>query len=450
MNEVLDLDLRGAAKLITNREILPSELTAAAIVRIEAEPEARACFIRFDKDAALARAHELDGRREQADLLLGIPLAHKDLFSLPGRTASFAAHPDFHLVGSETATALSALDSAGSVNLGGLHLSEFAMGPAGWSSQYGFLANPRDSALVTGGSSGGSAAAVARRLVHGALGTDTGGSIRIPAAFCGVVGLKPSVGLVPSHGCLPVSDSLDTIGPITRTVGDCARMLDALLLGRPGAGYERALVEKRPVRFGILDAASLPQAPDVEVADAFERTVSALGGAGFSLRKVAIANLADLATLSGIVFLTEAGAEHAARLRSARELVGPQVGERLLQGLAYPGSLYLLARKARDGHLAALRQSLFSEIDVLLLPTAPALPPRRDRYEAMADTGAILDFNSRLGAYTPAFSYLGVPALSLPVPLAATGGFGLQMVADHGQDALLLQAAHAVEGLSSV
>lgn len=446
MADVLDVDLCAVSELVSSGQILPSELVAASIERIESSPAARACFIRFDKEEAVSRSRLLDGARDRTGTLYGVPLAHKDLFSIRSKKASFATHSHFHLEGSNTAAALAALDSAGSVNMGCLHLSEFAMGPAGWSEHYGFLENPRDPDRVTGGSSSGSAAAVARGLVYGALGTDTGGSIRIPAAFCGVVGMKPSVGLVPSHGCFPVSGSLDTIGPLARTVRDCARILDAIVPERSQLSFERRIGEERAIRFGVLDSKSLTVSADGEVADTFESVMAAAGRVGVDLRSVQIENLADLSALSAVVFLTEAGAEHAARLRSDREKIGPQVRDRLLQGLTYPGSLYLLARKAREEHLAKLRQAVFSEVDVILMPTSPSLPPRRDEYERLSGIGAILEFNARLGAYTPAFSYLGVPALSLPLPIGGPG-FGLQMIADFNRDDILLKAAYALEAV---
>ncbi len=443
MDEILDLDLCAAAARVAAGAIRPSELTEAALRRIEGDPEARRCFLRLDAVQARERARRLDAATPSG-ALHGLPLANKDLFSRPGVTVTMSAHPDFHLRGGKTAPVLAALDAAGGVDLGGLHLSEFAMGPAGWSAQYGFLANPRDGALVTGGSSSGSAAAVARRLVFGALGTDTGGSIRIPAAFCGIVGLKPTAGLLPLAGCFPVSQSLDTIGPLARTVRDCARLFD-VIAGNGGA-CETAVEQPARLRYGILDPSCLPMPPEPAVAAAFAAGVARLEAAGLPVVPVRIDTLAELASLCAVVFLTEAGAVHAHRLATARERIGPQVAERLLQGLAFPGSLYLLAREARQTHLARLRAEVFDKADVLLLPTAPVLPPRREAYDALPDTGAILDFNARLGAYTPAFSYLGVPALSMPFggPL----GFGLQLVADSGREAVLLAAARGIERIA--
>jgi aspartyl-tRNA(Asn)/glutamyl-tRNA(Gln) amidotransferase subunit A len=443
MHDVLDGDLRSAVRLLAKGEISSVALTQAAIARIEASPATRACFLRFEPDVALAAARAADEKRDRTRPLNGVPLAHKDLFARAGRTISCATHPQLQQTSAGTAEVLQMLDAAGALDLGGLHLSEFAMGPAGWSERYGYLQNPRDPALVTGGSSSGSAAAVGYRLVFAALGTDTGGSIRIPAAFCGVVGFKPTVGRVPTRGCFPVSESLDTIGPLARTVGDCAMLFDALAGAKTCAEIDAP--PRRPLRYGVLSLASLPVAPDAAVAAAHENALAKLRAAGLDLHEVAIDNYAELNALCGMVFLTEGAAVHATRLQAQRDLMGPQVVERLLQGLAFPGALYLRAREAREHHRAQLRQRVFASVDVMLLPVSPSLPPPRATYEGLGDTGAILDFNSRVGAYTPAFSYLGIPVVSLPFPAAGIGGCGLQVVADFGEDATALQAAAVIE-----
>jgi aspartyl-tRNA(Asn)/glutamyl-tRNA(Gln) amidotransferase subunit A len=445
MDDVLDGDLRRAARLLAKGEISSAALTQAAIARIDASPAARACFLRFEPDVALAAARAADEERDGARPLNGVPLAHKDLFARAGRTISCATHPQLQQTGASTADVLQMLDAAGALDLGGLHLSEFAMGPAGWSEQYGFLHNPRDPGLVTGGSSSGSAAAVGYRLVFAALGTDTGGSIRIPAAFCGVVGFKPTVGRVPTRGCFPVSESLDTTGPLARTVSDCAMLFDTLAGTKTCAEIDAS--QKRALRYGVLSLASLPVAPDAAVVTAHENALVKLRAAGLDLHEVTIDNYAELNALCGMVFLTEGAAVHATRLQAQRDFMGPQVVERLLQGLAFPGALYLRAKQARREHLARLRETVFASVDVMLLPVSPGLPPSRATYEMLGDTGAILDFNSRVGAYTPAFSYLGIPVVSLPFPhqAAGIGGYGFQIVADFGEDATALQAAAVIE-----
>lgn len=445
MSDVLDVTLREAAERVRSGAVSVREVTDLAIARISADPDARACFNRFAPDGARAAVASLPADPLTAPLA-GLPLAHKDIFALDGATITLGAHPAFHLRTHANATALARLTQAGGINLGGLHLAEFAMGPAGFSSHFGYIANPLDRERVSGGSSSGSAAAVAHKLVYGALGTDTGGSIRIPAAFCGIVGLKPSWGLVPTTGVFPVCEAMDTVGPLARSVGDCARLLDALTAQAAPGRYERAVEDRAPVRFGFLRPDCLPAAPDDVIADGLADARAALARAGHHVRDVTVDNLAELAALSGLVFLSEAGDVHGARLREQRDLMGPQVSERLLAGLATPAGLYLRARRSRDAHAERFAATALADVDVLVMPTAPALAPLRAVYDGK-DTGETLAFNGRLGAYTGAFSYLGVPALSVPAP-ARHGALpiGLQVIGDRGRDDVVLRAGAIIAG----
>ena len=440
MSDILDLTLCEAAAEVARGAVIAHEITELALARIAADPAAAACFNRLDADGARAAIASLPSTHTSAPFA-GLALAHKDIFALHGATVTLGAHPAFHLRTQATAPAVARLAQAGAINLGGLHLSEFAMGPAGFSSQYGLLENPLDPARVTGGSSSGSAAAVARGLAYGALGTDTGGSIRIPAAFCGVVGLKPSSALVPVTGVFPVSEAMDTVGPLARSVADCARLLDVLT---QSTRYERAARDGTPVRFGFVRPDNLPATPDDVIADGFADARVALARAGHTVRDVAVDNLAELAALGGMVFLSEAGETHGTRLREQLDLIGPQVSERLLAGLTIPASLYLRALRSRASHRARLAATL-ADVEVLVMPTAPALPPLRAIYDGK-DTGEILALNGRLGAYTGAFSYLGVPAMSVPAP-ARSGSLpiGLQVIANHGEDDIVLRAGALIE-----
>lgn len=248
---LLDASLWNAHLALRQGRVTPLELTAAALDRIAADENARACLVRFMPERALEKAGKL---RAILTPLTGIPMAYKDIFAVAGETSTFCAHPELHRKGRRDADAIKALDDAGAVTLGGLHLAEFAMGAAGWNEPHGFLPNPLDESRVSGGSSSGSAASVARCFVFAALGTDTGGSIRIPASFCGVTGYKPSNGLVSLRGVFPVSPSLDTVGPIARNVRDCALVLD-VLTGRGGVdGYAAGLDDPgcRKPRFGVI------------------------------------------------------------------------------------------------------------------------------------------------------------------------------------------------------
>ena len=442
--DILDGTLHDAVKAVRSGDIRAAELIEAALARIAATPEAAACFVDVDRRGASAAAARLDAgdRGRTAGLTLpGIPIAHKDLFSRVGRTARFCSHPDFRRTGHTDAEVLARLDRAGAIDLGALHLSEFAMGPSGWNPVHGFLVNPHDPARVTGGSSSGSAAAVAGRLVHGALGTDTGGSIRIPAAFCGVVSLKPTNGLIPVRGVYPVSTSLDTVGPLARDATDCG-LLFAAMSGRPAptAPAER-------LRFAVLAADCLPTAPDASVAAALQAIAEGLAAAGYAVVP-ARAPLAELNLLSSIVFLSEAAAQHLPHLSGGAERIGAQVRDRLLQGLGYPAAIYLRALAERPRHSRAFHAQAFADADVLLLPTTPYPAPLRQTYDEMDDAAQPLELNGRLASYTPAFNYLETPVLSLPAQRAAQRStIGLQIVAPRGRDELALAAGQVIESI---
>ncbi|MFC4296621.1 amidase [Castellaniella hirudinis] len=454
LDDILDGSLRSAAAEVASGRISARELSAAAVARITSSPSARACFLRMDAEDAASLGH--DGLKAGAGgLLYGIPVAHKDLFSSPGRISSFAAHPAFHRRGTRLADALSALQQAGAVDLGALHLSEFAMGPAGWSEHYGFIDNPVSPGYVTGGSSSGSAAVVAHKAVFAALGTDTGGSIRIPAAFCGVVGLKPSNGLVSLTGVHPVSTTLDTVGSLARNVPDCARVLDALT--RPGwtagpAPYElAALSPSAAMRIGWIHPDSLPVPPDAVVLKAYEACAERLRQAGCLVQTVEVPDWTHLNSLTGLVFASEASAVHLDALRRRPAKIGAQVRERLQQGLAFPASLYVSALQQREKHRMRWRRTFFDHLDVLLCPVSPCPAPERSRYETCRDVGEILALNARVAAYTGIFNYLGVPALSLPVGREADGRtIGVQVVGDQFGEAKVFQAAGLLESVSSL
>lgn len=449
--ELLRQSLCEARQGLAGGRFDSTELLDAVDTHLAAQPALAAAFLRRDGEGARREA----ATRSLADVrhapLAGIPLAHKDILAAAGHTSTFASHPRYHRRAQRDADAIAALARAGALNLGALHLSEFAMGPAGWSEHRGFIDNPLAPVRVSGGSSSGSAAAVAGHAVFGSLGSDTGGSIRLPAAFCGIVGLKPTHARLSLRGVQAVSPTLDTIGPLARDVADCARLFDALQ-GRPphdSGSTEAALADRehaRALRIGILAPAGLPMAPDDDIATLFADRTDALARAGHRLADTRIDDWHTLNTLSGIVFLSEAATVHLAHLREPDCAIGPQVRQRLLQGLAYPAPLYLEAIAARDAQRARIREQLFSRFDVLISPTAPCFPPRRTDYDALHDTADILRFNSRLGAYTGMLNYLGFPALSVPMLRdGERGGAGLQLIADDGREAALFQLAAVLE-----
>jgi aspartyl-tRNA(Asn)/glutamyl-tRNA(Gln) amidotransferase subunit A len=451
LDDVLDGSLSAAVEAVAGGRLPAAELVEASLARINATPAARACFLSVESERARDAAHRLDAMPDAAKR--GLPLcatliARKDLFSLSGRCTTFGSHRQFYRTGSEDAPVLRGLYDAGAIDLGAVHLAEFAMGPAGWAPAEGFLENPLDGSRVTGGSSSGCAAAVARKLVFGAVGTDTGGSIRIPAAFCGVVGFKPTQGAISSRGVFPVSQTLDTAGPVARSVSDCVLLFDIMAStserGRPT--MPRNLRDQGPIRFAALTINSLPIRPDDDVWTAFCQVTDNLRRGGHRVTEVDLPMLAEMSLLAGIVFLSEAAANHLPHLADHADLIGPQVRERLLQGLAHPAPLYLRAMQMRDHYRDRFSDIVFAQSDVLLLPATPCAAPARAIYDTMPDTGAVLDFNSRIGAYTPAFNYLGAPALSLPAkPAAERSTIGVQIVGMPHQDRLVLQAGVVLE-----
>ncbi|MDO8877963.1 MAG: amidase [Pseudolabrys sp.] len=445
IDNVLDGSLVAAVDAVAACGLAAADLVEAGLARIGADAAAKACFNSLEAERARKSARKIDALSTEAKLdlpLCGALIARKDLFSLAGRSATFSTHPQFHRTGTEDAPVLRQLYEAGAIDLGAMHMSEFAMGPAGWNPHAGFLENPIDAARVTGGSSSGSAAAVARRLVFGAVGTDTGGSIRIPSAYCGVVGLKPTQGAVSGRGVFPVSQTLDTAGPIARSVADCALLFDMMAVPTaplaPGSGQK--------LRFAVLNRESLPVPPDDDVWDAFCGLIAQLRGKGHHVAEVGLPMMADLNVMSAIVFLSEAAANHLPHLTGHLDLIGPQVAERLLQGLAFPAPLYLRAMQLRSRYLDQFTALALADSDVLLLPATACAAPLRATYDTLPDTGAVLDFNSRIGAYSAAFNYLGVPALALPAKTAAEAStIGVQIVGSPYSDRVVLQAAAIVE-----
>lgn len=445
---LLDASLWEAHAALRAGKVTPPELVEAALARLTADGNGRACLVRPTPEKALEKAGEC---RSIATPLSGLPVAHKDIFAVAGETVTFCTHPQLYRKGIRSADAVRALDDAGAINLGGLHLAEFAMGAAGWNETHGFLANPLDETRVSGGSSSGSAVSVARHFVFAALGTDTGGSIRIPASFCGVVGYKPSNGLVSLRGVFPVSPSLDTVGPVTRNVRDCALVLDVLTGRGAGDGFAAGLDSPfgaKP-RFAVLSPESMPVPPEKEALAAMERVTGVLRKAGCAVTEVTTTLPADANALAGIVFLSEAGGVHMEHLTRGAERIGPQVRNRLLLGLTYPASVYVNALRMKEAMLARWKSDVPARADILLCPATPCLPPLQSAYESLTADEAIAA-NGGMGAYTAAWNYLGLPALAIPVREAGSLPMGVQLIGDRGRDGQVLRTGFWLEALLAI
>jgi len=399
-------------------------LTERAIARARAwQPQINA-FIRLDAEAARAAA-----RFARAGPLAGVPMAHKDMIYRSGRVSTCGSTLRRNWVAPVTATVLARLDTAGAIDLGTLNMSEWAGGATGHNIHFGDACNPWNPAHVTGGSSSGSAAAVAAGIVFAALGSDTGGSIRVPAACCGVAGLKPTWGRISRAGVMPRAPSLDVIGPIARTVEDIAAVL-AVIAGPDPADPTAADVPVPDYRAAAkADARGMTLAVpegwfheelDTSVAAALEAARRVFEDLGVRVIPVSLPDLPALFTLQAVVTMAEAAALHAPIMRSYPGSYARGLFERQQTALAIPAATYLDALRLRGPMLRRFCAAAFAEADALLVPALPCEVPTRAEtdVEASGDWGAV---HARMVRNTRAFNYLGLPALAVPCGVTANG-----------------------------
>ncbi|MFD1332613.1 amidase, partial [Methylopila musalis] len=354
-----------------------------------------------------------------------------------------------------TADALTRLDRAGAVTLGRLAMSEFAVGPIGLNAHNGPTRNPWNPAHVSGGSSSGPAAAVAARTAFGALGSDTGASIRVPSAACGVVGLKPSPGLISTAGSMPLSSSLDVVGPIARRVGDVALL--TAVLARP---VDPDLAS--PAHPAFLDAAFAPVEPPrglrlgvprgffrdglaPDVSERFEAAAAAFRDLGVTLVDVDDAAFAEAGPLYGAILGAEAASTHARLLRAEADAYSPQVRARLLAGLGVEPAAYAAALARRAPLLVAALSDVFARADLLLAPVLRDPVPTIAEVD-VGDGPRMAEVVAGFLRLTNPMNVLGLPALSLPAGFTSNGlPCGVQLVGPPMSDILLLKTGRAYE-----
>ncbi len=443
-------NLWEAAQLIRSRRLSPVELTQACLDRIAHANSRLNAFITVTGDAALAAARAAETQIQRGfwrGPLHGIPLGLKDLIDTAGVPTTAGSALFKNRIPAEDAEVVRRLRAAGAVLLGKLNLHEFAYGGSSVVSYFGPVRNPWDPAHIAGGSSGGSAAAVAAGLCLGALGTDTAGSIRLPAACCGVVGFKPTYGLVSTRGVIPLSWLNDHIGPLARTVRDAACILQGI------AGYDPADLASR--HWPVPDyAAALAPDPkslrlaiprdfffsdlDPEVAACVEDALKFLSAITAGAREASIPVHADRT-----VAAAEAYAYHEQFASDSPGLYQPETLNRIRAGAQTTAAEYI--RKRRE--LEQLRRQIagaFQDFDLLLTPTTPVPPPSFAELEAQP-----AELRSRellLLRNTRPFNALGLPAISVPCGFTRAGlPVGLQICGPPGGDALVLQLASAYE-----
>ena len=422
-----------------------AETTAVALLEeVQARVAAagaQAPVARLEWDRAFDQARAADRARQEgaAGPLCGVPLAHKDMFDRAGSVVGFGARPDAQRRAERTAEVLARLDAAGAVDFGRLQMSEFAMGPTGQNHHHGMPVNPAVPGGVPGGSSSGSGVAVAMGLVPAALGSDTGGSIRIPAACTGVVGFKPSPGLVPRAGAMPLSWTQDVVGPLAASV-DCARRVLSVL----SAGRTRA-TSQPPGRLRLaFDDSSLTEGVSARMRAALADLRQQLRAQGHEVVVLDMGWLAHLAEPANVIAIAEAATVHADRLRAAPDSYGPEVRARLCQAAGIPAQAYLRARQIRQIAIARAKAEIFAAADLVILPGLADVAPQAAAL-AGAKGAEIATMIAGMTGLTRPASLLGLPVLTLPVAQTADGPLSVQIMGQRGAEDLIADLAQHLE-----
>jgi aspartyl-tRNA(Asn)/glutamyl-tRNA(Gln) amidotransferase subunit A len=451
-------------------EFTSEELTRAFLERIEAHDGQLNSFITVTGELALAQAREADRRiaAGEAGPLTGVPIAHKDIFCTDGVRTSCASKMLDPFIAPYDATVVSRFKAAGAVMLGKTNMDEFAMGSSNETSFYGPVKNPWDTAAVPGGSSGGSAAAVAARLAPGATGTDTGGSIRQPAALCGITGLKPTYGRVSRYGMIAFASSLDQAGPMARTAEDCALLLgamagfderDSTCVEREVPDYTAGLNnDLKGLKIG-LPKEYFGEGLDPAVAQAVEAAVEEYKKLGAEVVAISLPNTnlavptyyvvapaecsSNLSRMDGVRFGHRcADPKNLEDLykRSRGEGFGAEVKRRIMVGTyalssGYYDAYYLKAQQLRHLISDDFRQA-FEQVDVIMGPTAPT--PAFNLGEKADDPVAMY----LADIYTIAVNLAGLPGMSVPCGFVGSRPVGLQIIGNYFDEARLLNVAH--------
>ena len=453
--ELCFMTIADLAQQIQQRSISPVEVTQAYLDRIQTIDGQLNSYLTVTAERALQEARAAEAEIQVGSYrgpLHGIPLAHKDIVATKGIKTTCASKVLRDAIPDYDATVIERLQAAGSVLLGKLNMNEFAtILPSPY---YGRVNNPWNVDHSPGGSSSGSGAAVAAGLCAGSLGTDTGGSIRIPAAFCGTVGLKASHGRISLFGVTPLAWSLDHIGPLTRTVRDAALMLQAL------AGYDaRDFVSReipvtdytaklsgdiKGLRLGV-PSRFFPDYTDPEVKDAFDQAVQVLAGLGAQIETIELPALETVwSDIAEVLLNAEANVWHEPYLQNQAEDYGPKVRRFLERGKPTLATEYVKAQHAQ----VRLRQDMLArcgQLDAVLTP-GELIPPPTHEARSVLINGREIKLMSALISATCPFNITGQPALSVPCGFTKTGlPIALQIVGKPFDEATVLQIGHAYE-----
>lgn len=447
-------DATQIAEVVRGQEVPAKAIVAAALSRIAEHNSTFKCFTKITAESALATAEKIDQMVSQGrdpGPLAGVPFAVKNLFDVAGLTTLAgskinAKNPPV----SQDATAVAALKQAGAVLVGTLNMDEYAYGFVTENSHYGSTHNPHDLTRIAGGSSGGSAVAVSAGLVPLTLGTDTNGSIRVPASLCGIYGFKPTYGRLSRAGVALLASSLDHVGPFARSVRDIAKVFDIL----QGVDHKDPVCTDRlpyPVlpllgegiedlRIAVADG-YFTEGAELEVLTAVTQVAAALG----VTQRVILPEAHRARAAAYIITACEGSNLHLPELRSRPQEFDPATRDRFLAGALIPGSWYIQAQRFRRWYRDQVRE-VFQNIDILITPTTPCVAPTLGQ-ETILIAGEEFLVRANLGRFTQPISFIGLPALSVPIQRPGTLPLGVQLVAAPYNEALILRVAAHLEKL---
>lgn len=451
------MTLTEAAALLRQRQTSSLELTQSCLRAARAAQPKLNAFLTFTEEAALAAARQADAdfaAGRDCGPLQGIPVAVKDLFYTKGVRTTGGSRIFADFIPTFDSTVVEKLLAAGAVPLGKLGMHELAFGITSNNAHYGPVRNPWDPARIPGGSSGGSGAAVAAGLVFAAMGSDTGGSIRIPASYCGTAGLKPTYGLVSRHGSMPLGFSLDHMGPLARSTRDCAAVLNAIA----GPDSRDAYCSRRP--FSPVQIPATPSLAGLRIGfsedfllegvDPVIRTmvlnaVRAFHEWGATTVELSLGWLRDVVALSHVILPAEAASvlePHLAR----RDELGPEIRPLFEAGRLIPAVDYLQAQRLRRLYRARATREIWNRCDVLLAPSTAITAPRIGEQSVTMPGGLSLEVRAASTLLVRAFNVLGTPAHSIVGGLHSNGlPMSLQLIGAPFQEQTVLHAATRFE-----
>ncbi len=444
--EISRLTLSEAAELVRSGAMKPSELASEFLDRVEKYDVVYNSFIRLMRTEAERTAREKDSlspREGRRFPLHGIPLAIKDIYDVKGTPTTAGTTVFSKRNARDDAVAVETLRRAGTIILGKLNMHEIALGVTSINPHFGTVRNPWNLRCIAGGSSGGSGAAIAASFCLGSLGTDTGGSIRIPASLTGIVGLKPTYGLIQTKGVVPLSWSMDHVGPMAKTVKDTALLLEVLT----GKKYPLEGKEPKKIRIGVPKRFFWDWVHK-DVKRNLRDSIRRLEKVGYPIDDtIEISHAAQARSVLLFIILTEASTyyDHVLNDERKRRQLGNDILPRLDQGRMMLATHYVKAHRVRGVYIRDLLRDVFSKYDALITPTTPVPAPEIKEKEIQL-SGKIIDVTTALTRCTGLFNLTGFPAISIPNGFSTDGlPTGMQIISKPFKERLVLQVANHYE-----